>query len=54
MTFKYVDSRGIDYQTRSDRGEEDIFDPIFVSNGGWDQKIDHFRETICPFRLIKK
>jgi hypothetical protein len=22
-------------------GEEDIFDPTSVSNGGWDQKLDH-------------
>ena len=22
-------------------GEDDIFDPTCVSNGGWDQKLDH-------------
>jgi hypothetical protein len=22
-------------------GEEEIFDPTSISNGGWDQKLDH-------------
>ena len=50
----YVDSRGIDCIVHSDMSEEDIFDPTSISNGGWDQKLDHFREPIFISSLIKK
>jgi hypothetical protein len=36
-----VASRLIDYIFHSDMGEEEIFDPTSISNGGWDQKLDH-------------
>jgi hypothetical protein len=32
----------------SERGEEDVFDPTFVSNGGWDQKIDYLLGLLFP------
>eukprot|EP00978_Attheya_sp_CCMP212_P021920 scaffold64477_cov52-Attheya_sp.AAC.2 len=37
MTIMNVASRLIDFLIHSDMGEEDIFDPTSVSNGGWDQ-----------------
>jgi hypothetical protein len=42
-TFTYVDLREIDCHNRSLRGEGYSFDPTSVSNGGWDQKLDHLR-----------
>jgi hypothetical protein len=36
-----VASRLIDHIFHSDMGEEEIFDPTSISNGGWDQKLDH-------------
>jgi hypothetical protein len=41
MTIMTVASRLIDYIFHSDMGEEEIFDPTSISNGGWDQKLDH-------------
>ena len=41
MTITKVASRLIDCLIHSDMGEEDIFDPTSISNGGWDQKLDH-------------
>ena len=41
MTITNIYLRYVDCPTHSDRGEEDLFDPTSVSNGGWDQKLDH-------------
>jgi hypothetical protein len=48
-TIAYVVSRRIDCLIHSERDEYDIFDPVSVSNGGWDQNLDHL---LGPFSQI--
>jgi hypothetical protein len=40
-TISYVVSRRIDCPIHSERREYDIFDQASISNGSWDQKLDH-------------
>jgi hypothetical protein len=37
----YLDSKAIGSNRGFEWSEEDISDPTSVSNGGWDQKLDH-------------
>ena len=41
MTIMTVSSRLVDCIFHSNMSEEEIFDPTSISNGGWDQKLDH-------------